>query len=114
MTIGRLNGLALMNAHRDRLNNIQTDCIIEHFLKSGKRRLDFKVIVPIDNEDVDVGDQGSFYLLLIFINTMKLIEEALRFKGIVKCFFFKQNFRRISKIESILRSNMFLFFSNST
>ena len=61
MTVKRLNSLALMNAHRDRLYKLETSEIIEKFIESGSRRLQLRVFEPISYDD-----QGSFYLLLIF------------------------------------------------
>ena len=48
-----------MNNHRDRLANVTNDYIIERLVQNGNRKLSFKILENIDD------DQGSFHFLLI-------------------------------------------------
>ena len=64
--------IVLMNAHRERLGDISNEYIVKEFIKSGNRKLDFKVLELVKDYDYD---QGSFYLL--FQNTSKKISLML-------------------------------------
>ena len=89
MTDKRLNNLALMAAHRARLDSISNDFVIAEFEKK-PRKTDFgSKLVFVDTSDSD-SDEGNLGMLFILFSVKTPINRVLLVMSRVEVVFFQE------------------------
>ena len=72
MSEKRLNNLALMGAHKNRLSNISTEFVMEKFAEKPRHaNIGSSAFISnlLSDSDSNDSDQGSFYLLFFSLRT---------------------------------------------
>ena len=87
----RLNNLVLMGTHKSRLSKISTEIIIQKFKEKPRHaKLQKKIVsdyIPSSDEYDSVDDEGSFYLLFIFIKTFYMNQNGILLTFFSEVFF---------------------------